>query len=233
MFRIVDIAFIFVTIISKETNIEGDEGNDDEDEDSNEEGDKDEGQFKDADDGSEPGPSGLLGNIRDSGIESLGVVKNCSDRGSDPSQLLSSLSTLPSSPSHVAPHLYSTFSALAASSAPLIALSTPSDVGRSHSNSPTAHTSHTPPRYNTSDKRRGRGRSSGHGRGHGRGHHRRSHSGSPPPVTFLNFPYSFSNPPSFLGYPQGPNFSLRNPGTAYTYFSLFFDDQLRYSSATR
>ena len=57
-------------------------------------------------------------------------------------------------------------------------------------------------------------------------YHRRSHSRSPPPVTFPNVPYSFSNPPLFIGYPQGPNFSLRNPGTAYTYFSLFFDDQL-------
>ena len=47
----------------------------------------------------------------------------------------------------------------------------------------------------------------------------------------MNFPncrYSFSNPPPFTGDPQGPTFSLRNPesATAYTYFSLFFDDQL-------
>ena len=45
-------------------------------------------------------------------------------------------------------------------------------------------------------------------------------------ITFPNVPYSFSNPLLFIGYPQGPNFSLRNPGTGYTYFSLFFDDQL-------
>ena len=156
-----------------------------------------------------------MGNVRISGIESLGVVDNCSDQSGDPSQLFSSSSTIPSTPSHVAPHLYSTLSTLPVPSAPFIAPSTPSDLARSRSNSPTAHDSHSPPGCNTSDRK------------HGRGHHRRSHSGSPPPVTFPNVPYSFSNPPPSIGYPQGPNFiSLRNPGTAYTYFSLFFDDQL-------
>lgn len=72
MFKIVDIAFAFVTIVSKETNDEEDEGNedegnDDEDEDSDE-GHEDEGQFEDADDGNIPGPSGLSGNVRDSGM---------------------------------------------------------------------------------------------------------------------------------------------------------------------
>ena len=84
MFETVDIAFTFVTIVSKETDDEEDEGNkdegnDDEDEDSDEEGHEDEGQFEDANDGSISGPSGLSGNIRDSGIESLGVIGNCSD----------------------------------------------------------------------------------------------------------------------------------------------------------
>ena len=61
MFEIVDIAFAFVIIVSKELNDEEDEGNkdegnDDEDEDSYEEGHKDESQFEDADDGNIPGP---------------------------------------------------------------------------------------------------------------------------------------------------------------------------------
>ena len=73
MSEIVGIAFSFVTIVSKETNGEEDEGNDDESEDSDEEGDKDEGKFEDADDESQPGPSGLLGNVRDSGIKSMGI----------------------------------------------------------------------------------------------------------------------------------------------------------------
>ena len=58
----------------------------------------------------------------------------------------------------------------------------------------------------------------------GRGRHRHSLS----PLRFPNCRYSFSDPPPFTGDPQGPTFSLRNPGsaTAYTYFSLFFDDPL-------
>ena len=167
-------------------------------------------------------------NIRDSGIGSLGLVDNCSD----PSQLPSALSTLPSTPSLVALHFHSTLltllaPSLVAPSAPLIAPSTPSHATCSCSNSPTAHTSnYSPLGSDTPNRGHGRGHGRGGGRGHGRGCHRRSHSDSPPLVTFPNVPYSFSNPPPFLGNPQGPNFSLRNPGAAYTYFSLFFDDQL-------
>ena len=57
----------------KDKDDEGDDNND-EGEDSNGESDEDEGQFKDPDDGSEPEPSGLLGNIRDNGIGSLGLL---------------------------------------------------------------------------------------------------------------------------------------------------------------
>ena len=46
------------------------------------------------------------------------------------------------------------------------------------------------------------------------------------PVDFLNSHYCFTNPPPFIGDPQGPTFSLRKPESAsvYTYFSLLFDD---------
>ena len=48
------------------------------------------------------------------------------------------------------------------------------------------------------------------------------------PVDFPNCQYSFANPPPFVGDPHGPTFSLRHPesATAFTYFSLFFDDDL-------
>ena len=85
MFKIVDIAFAFVTIVSKESNDEEDEDNDDEGEDSDEEGDEDEGQFEDVNDGSQARPSRLLGNVRDSGMESLILVDYFNNRGSDPS----------------------------------------------------------------------------------------------------------------------------------------------------
>ena len=181
------------------------------------------GQFEDANNGSKPGPSGLLVNIRDSGIGSLGLVDNCSD----PSQLPSGFSTLLSTPSLVALHFHFTLltllaPSLVAPSAPLIAPSTPSHVTCSCSNSPTAHTSNDSPLgSDTPNRGHGRGHGRGGGRGYGRGCHWRSHSNSPPLVTFPNVPYSFSNPPPFLGNPQGPNFSLRNPGAAYTYFSFF------------
>ena len=170
VFEIVDSAFAFVTVVSKETNNEEDEDNDDEGEDGNEESDKDEGQFEDVNNGSQPKPYGLSGNVRDSGIESLGLVDDCSDRGNDPSQLLSALSTLSSTPSHVAPHLHSTLStllapSLAAPSAPLIAPSTPFHMACSCFNSPTAHTTHSPLGSVTSDRGCGRGRGRGHGRG--------------------------------------------------------------------
>ena len=78
------------------------------------------------------------------------------------------------------------------------------------------------PGSDTSDRGCGRECS----RGCGKERHRRSQSGSTPPVTFPNIPYSFSNSPLFLGNPQGPNFSLCSPRTAYTSFLLFLDDQL-------
>ena len=68
------------------------------------------------------------------------------------------------------------------------------------------------------------GRSRRHGRGRGRGRGRRS----PSPPSFPNCTYSLSNPPPFTADPEGPAFSIWRPEecTAYTYFSLFFDDQL-------
>ena len=94
------------------------------------------------------------------------------------------------------------------------------------------------------------GRSRGRGRGRGRGRDRsqsptpggggrkravgsdsRTVGGGPKctiPVDFPNCQYSFSNPPPFIGDPHGPTFSLRHPesATAFTYFSLLFDDDL-------
>ena len=48
------------------------------------------------------------------------------------------------------------------------------------------------------------------------------------PVDFPNCHYSFANPPPFIGDLRGPTFSLRHPEstTAFTYFSLLFDDDL-------
>ena len=48
------------------------------------------------------------------------------------------------------------------------------------------------------------------------------------PVNFPNCHYSFTNPPPFIGDPKGPTFSLKKPesASAYTYFSLLFDDLL-------
>ena len=137
-------------------------------------------------------------------MESLGHVDNCSDQGSDPSFSASFYpfnSTFP--PSRIPPHLYCTLSTLptpnlVAHSVPLIAPSIPSHVACSHSNYPTAHTSHSPLGSGTSD--RGCGRRCG--RGHGRGRYRTSHSGSPPLITFSNVPYSFSNPPPFMISPR-------------------------------
>ena len=47
-------------------------------------------------------------------------------------------------------------------------------------------------------------------------------------MTFPNCIYSFSRPPHFIGESPGPTFLLRNRlnSTAYTFFSLFFDDWL-------
>ena len=59
-----------------------------------------------------------------------------------------------------------------------------------------------------------------------RGSSRRQRDGTPPPVLFPDVPYSFSNPPPFSASPQGPTFSLGSRGSAYTYFSMFFDDDL-------
>ena len=122
--------------------------------------------MEDGDDRSQPGPSGLSGNARDSDMESLGHVDNCSDQGSDPSFSASFYpfnSTFP--PCRIPPHLYCTLSTLPSPnlvvpSAPLIAPSIPSHVACSYSNYPTAHTSHSPLGSGTSDR--------GCGRGHGR-----------------------------------------------------------------
>ena len=59
-----------------------------------------------------------------------------------------------------------------------------------------------------------------------RGSSRHQRAGTPPPVLFPNIPYSFSNPPPFSGSLQGPTFSLGSRGSAYTYFSMFFYDDL-------
>ena len=101
-------------------------------------------------------------------------------------------------------------------------------------------------------RRRGRGgndssspdssASPGRGRSRGRGHGRdgdgsssdsstgrvRRHGRPKPPVTFPNCIYSFSRSPHFIGVDPGPTFLMRDHdnATAYTYFSLFFDDQL-------
>ena len=69
----------------------------------------------------------------------------------------------------------------------------------------------------------GRSRRGGKGKERGRGRH------SPLPLFFLNVhTYSLSNPPPFTADPEGPTFSIwrLQYRTAYTYFSLFFDDQL-------
>ena len=48
------------------------------------------------------------------------------------------------------------------------------------------------------------------------------------PVDFPNSYYYFTNPPPFIGDPQGPTFSSRKPESAsvYTHFLLLFDDQM-------
>ena len=96
--------------------------------------------------------------------------------------------------------------------------------GTDRSPSPAASTSPIhgggcPPRGG-SRRRRNTERDRGTGRGRAR---------CTVPVDFPNCQYSFTNPPSFLGHPLGPTFSLRKPesATSYTYFSLLlFDDAL-------
>ena len=91
--------------------------------------------------------------------------------------------------------------------------------GRDRSQSPASSTSPTP----GGGGRRGRKRAVGSDSG--------TVGGGPKctiPVDFPNCQYSFSNPPPFIGDPHGPTFSLRHPesATAFTYFSLLFDDDL-------
>ena len=171
------------------------------------------------DESSHPGPSGLHCGVSDGGMGSLETEYPCSGspvayHGSPVSSSLRSRSSSPHAP----------FS--------------PSDRGRDYSPSPS-----DPLSGRNRGKGRGtvspmdlvpsRGRRKGTGRGRGtgrgsRGRRENERDESPPPVTFPNVMYSFSNPPPFIGQHQGPNFSWRDPSSvnALTYFSLFLDDAL-------
>ena len=89
--------------------------------------------------------------------------------------------------------------------------------GRGRSQSPASFTLPTPGGGGRARRRRATGADSGTGRGRTR---------RTVPVDFPNCHYSFANPPSVIGDPHGPTFSLRHPesATAFTYFSLLFDD---------
>ena len=92
--------------------------------------------------------------------------------------------------------------------------------GTDRSPSPAASTS---PIHGGGYPPRGRSRDTGRDRGTGGGRARRT-----VPVDFPNCQYSLLTHLLFLGDPQGSTFSLRKPesATAYTYFSLLFDDAL-------
>ena len=165
------------------------------------------------DESSHPGPSGLHSGVSDGGMGSLETEYPCSG-------------------SPVAYHGSPVSSSLHSRSSPHAPFS-PSDRGRDYSPSPSDP---------LSGRNRGRGRGRGSGRGTvsrmdlvpsrgrrkgtgrgSRGRRENKRDESPPPVTFPNVMYSFSNPPSFIGQPQGPNFSWQDPSSvnALTYFSVF------------